>query len=285
MAPEKYQKKALVVITFWDCLGKNPQVLLLQRPPQMGGFWQPVTGGVEPGESFVEAALREAQEETGLSFPLFPQDLFLEHTFKGQWGWAQEKSFLLALVGDKPPQPTLDGKEHCEYKWWSPEQAQRQVNFPHVRESIFRASVPPLYLSKEGEWFQEGEKITHGRTVDLFHRSLEKNKDSFVVCVGGESLWVIVEDSPLHVVGLDKKNYKLELKGGVTAGLDPSTLFLGKDNAFYCRIGGLRARFHRTAYYQLCECIEEKVDSSGGLKYFLHWEGRGYWIPVSFQGQ
>ncbi|NMF90391.1 dihydroneopterin triphosphate diphosphatase [Aromatoleum petrolei] len=47
-------------------------VLLLQRvsPP---GFWQSVTGSLEPGESPAEAALREICEETGIAAR--PQDL------------------------------------------------------------------------------------------------------------------------------------------------------------------------------------------------------------------
>lgn len=41
-------------------------ILLLQRvsPP---GFWQSITGSLEPGESPAEAALREIREETGIA--------------------------------------------------------------------------------------------------------------------------------------------------------------------------------------------------------------------------
>jgi len=44
-------------------------VLLLHVPAvdRAGfGFWQPITGSVEPGETSVQACLREVQEETGL---------------------------------------------------------------------------------------------------------------------------------------------------------------------------------------------------------------------------
>jgi dATP pyrophosphohydrolase len=40
-------------------------VLLLERVTP-AGFWQSVTGSLEPGESWVEAAQREVAEETGL---------------------------------------------------------------------------------------------------------------------------------------------------------------------------------------------------------------------------
>ena len=41
-------------------------VLLLHRSPEQGGYWHVVAGGVEPGETAVEAAVRELREETGL---------------------------------------------------------------------------------------------------------------------------------------------------------------------------------------------------------------------------
>ena len=43
------------------------QYLLLRYNDQKGGYWQPVTGSVEAGETLEQAALRELWEETGLS--------------------------------------------------------------------------------------------------------------------------------------------------------------------------------------------------------------------------
>jgi len=40
--------------------------LLLKRTERDGGFWQPITGVIEPGESPLQAAVREVREETGL---------------------------------------------------------------------------------------------------------------------------------------------------------------------------------------------------------------------------
>jgi dATP pyrophosphohydrolase len=42
------------------------EYLLLKRLPDRNGFWQPITGGVEEGETRIEALHREIKEETGM---------------------------------------------------------------------------------------------------------------------------------------------------------------------------------------------------------------------------
>ena len=42
------------------------EFLLLRRIPSRGGFWQGVSGAVQPGEPLEEAAIRELSEETAL---------------------------------------------------------------------------------------------------------------------------------------------------------------------------------------------------------------------------
>jgi len=39
--------------------GNTIEYLLLKRLPDRNGFWQPVTGGLEEGETLVEALRRE----------------------------------------------------------------------------------------------------------------------------------------------------------------------------------------------------------------------------------
>jgi dATP pyrophosphohydrolase len=46
--------------------GNIVEYLLLKRLPDRNGFWQPVTGGLEQGETRTEALRREIREETGI---------------------------------------------------------------------------------------------------------------------------------------------------------------------------------------------------------------------------
>lgn len=50
------------------CLDETDRVLLLRWRDPVGGavFWEPPGGGVDPGETPIEAARRELAEETGL---------------------------------------------------------------------------------------------------------------------------------------------------------------------------------------------------------------------------
>lgn len=43
------------------------KLLMLKRTEIKSGYWQPVCGGIENGESAYEAAIREVNEETGIA--------------------------------------------------------------------------------------------------------------------------------------------------------------------------------------------------------------------------
>ena len=55
------------VIVLRQAADTGPEVLLLRRTETLAGTWCQVAGGLEPGETAWQAALRELHEETGLA--------------------------------------------------------------------------------------------------------------------------------------------------------------------------------------------------------------------------
>jgi 8-oxo-dGTP pyrophosphatase MutT (NUDIX family) len=93
------------------------QLLLLQTNQQRGAFWQNMTGSVEEGESFLEGAVRETHEETGIEIgPTKLIDLGLEFKFQDQWQREVTERCYLLLLKNKP-EIVIDSKEHQAFIW------------------------------------------------------------------------------------------------------------------------------------------------------------------------
>lgn len=134
------------------------EALLLFRHPHRGGFWQPVTGTQEKGETPIETARREIGEESGIP-NLEPVDLGYRHSFvfegrsqRGAPRVFEETAFGVRVEGD--PQVTLDRREHAEHRWAPLAEALEVV--PHLglrkglrlsAERLFGPdAVPPLQV-------------------------------------------------------------------------------------------------------------------------------------------
>ena len=123
------------------------EYLMLHRVLPRLSFWQPVTGGVESGETIKQTARRELTEETG--FPpddlraidytyTFPPDEF----FKDVYETEPDEILVHVFVARVPPnsEPALDPVEHDEYRWYSYDEALELLYWWDDKESFKRVA-------------------------------------------------------------------------------------------------------------------------------------------------
>lgn len=122
--------------------GPQTRVLLLKRTPDRGGFWQLVTGRIEPGESPIAAAAREVSEETGHALEVRP--LNYVHSFalgdEVPPRVFEETAFTAQWPAEASPEVRLDPQEHTEFAWVTPDEALAQLPFAGLRAAVRRAT-------------------------------------------------------------------------------------------------------------------------------------------------
>lgn len=127
------------------------QFLLIQHH---AGHWGFPKGHAEPGESAVETAQRELEEETGIrDYQLLAETSFSEHYSFTRNQRAIEKTvvYFLALVNSQTVQPQAD--EIRAYQWATFEQALSLISFPAGQQVLRQAqqhlsqATPELLLT------------------------------------------------------------------------------------------------------------------------------------------
>ena len=106
------QRQAIVAV-----LRRNGRVLAIRRGPGVPrpGYWQPLSGKVEPGETQEQAVVREVREEVGLTVsPLAKvwESETDDGLFRLHW-WTAD-----ATTGEVVPDPV----EVAETRWVTPEE-------------------------------------------------------------------------------------------------------------------------------------------------------------------
>ena len=110
-------------------LNKDNRVFVAKRIDNRKNFWQMPQGGVDSGESFLEAAFRELEEETSIKniklikeldglieYELPPQLLGL--IWKGKYRGQEQKWFVVRFVGkDNEINIKTKNPEFYEWKW------------------------------------------------------------------------------------------------------------------------------------------------------------------------
>ena len=109
------------------------QYLLLKRNPEREGFWQPVTGGLEEGETKIETLKREIREETGIKNPV----RIIEDVYHFKLSTPlPEKEFVYGVEVLHTKKIEIDNKEHSENRWCDLKEALRLLKWKENKEAF-----------------------------------------------------------------------------------------------------------------------------------------------------
>ncbi len=116
--------------------GSGPEFLLLHRAPGrvLGDTWQAVHGKIEPGETAVQAALRELREETSLAPLAFWQIDAINAFYVARSDEIMLCPCFAAEVGSSSAVVLSD--EHVAHRWLPAAEAVAALMWPGQRRAV-----------------------------------------------------------------------------------------------------------------------------------------------------
>jgi dATP pyrophosphohydrolase len=116
-------------------ISRRLHYLLLKRTPEREGFWQPVTGGLEEGETVIEALERVVLEETGIRniIGIIVDVHYFEYSDSC---FIKEYVFGVEIHPDE--KIVIDGKELCQFRWCGFQEALELLKWSENKEALSR---------------------------------------------------------------------------------------------------------------------------------------------------
>ena len=114
-------------IEAWIYHPEDREILLLKVEDEKVSFWQPITGGIESGESPEEACLREIKEETGLLLHRSNLTSLGDFMVKIDENLTIHKNLFLVLTEQKAIQIS---DEHVGAQWVALDKVSSQLYWP-----------------------------------------------------------------------------------------------------------------------------------------------------------
>ena len=114
-------------IEVWIYHPEDGEILLLKVEAEKVSFWQPITGGIESGESPEEACLREIKEETGLLLHRSNLTSLGDFTVKIDENLTIHKNLFLVLTEQKEIRIS---DEHVGAQWVALDKVSSQLYWP-----------------------------------------------------------------------------------------------------------------------------------------------------------
>ena len=114
------------------------EYLLLKRQPERNGFWQPVTGGVEEGETREEALRREVTEETGITniITLIADLYYFEFSDPNP-----NQEYVYGVEISPSEKIVFDQKEHSTCRWCSFQEALELLHWKENKEALIKLNM------------------------------------------------------------------------------------------------------------------------------------------------
>lgn len=122
------------------------QVLLLERADHEG-YWQSVTGSQNKGETLMQTAAREVEEETGLDvrcYQLTDWHIRNDYEIYEEWRWrypphvTHNTEHVFGLLLPEPVPVRVAPREHLRFDWLPWQLAAEKVFSPSNAEAILR---------------------------------------------------------------------------------------------------------------------------------------------------